>query len=178
MTIVNSPTTHATTTSLPATTPWPSMRPPPWSSKSVFSNPDNVISASAVSMTKSTRQSHSFRVRDDLFFQYFPESCEFLEYKQATTTITSSSASIESVVSSLLVLLRSLVVIPDGCAATNGLLLLASNKVTNVHRDDGDEHDKLKRTTISLGWPLPREEENSLAALENWVATFRSPRIH
>ena len=155
MTIVNSPTTHATTTSLPATTPWPSRRPPPWSSKSVFSNPDNVISASAVSMTKSTRQSHSFRVRDDLFFQYFPESCEFLEYKQATTTIT-SSASIESVVSSLLVLLRSLVVIPDGCAAaaTNGLLLLASNKVTTMMTATTMTQ---KLASNTFGWPKRRK---------------------
>ena len=142
----NSPAPPSSLLLTAVTTPVPSTT---WSSsvKSVFesysnririSNHDNVITflsaASAVIaattsgasiLRESTRESNSFRVCDDLFFQscfpdydttYFPErefpeynfpECEFLEYtKQAVTNTTSSAAAIESVVSaSLLVLL-------------------------------------------------------------------------
>ena len=123
--IINSPVTPSLL--LLSTTPLPPLRllrwRPPWSSKSVFSDHDNVILANGASIRKVTR-SNSCRVRDESYL-FFPGS-ESPEYTEATAT----SSAIESVVSSLLVL-RSLVVIPDGCA-TNGLLLLA-NKVTNVH---------------------------------------------
>ena len=163
----NSPATTASSPPSSTVAPWPSLlnrRPPtPGSSKSVSLSHENVIflSAASTAVTRTIRnaKSNGFRVsRDDLSFQQsyycFPE-CEFLEYTEQATT-TSSSASIESVFPSLLVLLlRSLVVIPDdGCAAaTNGLSPLDSNKVTKVQRDDGDGHkvnDKHELTTFTL----------------------------
>merc|ERR1712117_618702 len=97
--------------SLPSTVaPWPSLlnrRPPtPGSSKSVSLSHENVIflSAASTAVTRTIRnaKSNGFRVsRDDL--SSFLE-CEFLEYTEQATT-TSSSASIESVFPSLLVLL-------------------------------------------------------------------------
>ena len=157
----NSPATTASSPPSSTVAPWPSLlnrRPTtPGSSKSVSLSHENVIflSAASTAVTRTIRnaKSNGFRVsRDDL--SSFLE-CEFLEYTEQATT-TSSSASIESVFPSLLVLLlRSLVVIPDdGCAAaTDGLSPLDSNKVTKVQRDDGDGHkvnDKHELTTFTL----------------------------
>ena len=164
--ILNSPAATQATPSLLllSTTLLPPLRllrwRPPWSSKSVFSDHDNVIlSASATATGASIRKvtrSNSCRVRDESYLFFFPGS-ELPECIEATAT----SSAIELVVSSLLVL-RSLVVIPDGCA-TNGLLLLA-NKVTNVHM-----------TTMTTATTMTTTQ-TSMATTERKILLFWPPR--